>query len=150
MNGFLSYSHDDYDLYLAFRPHLYAFGQEAGVTVWTDHKIYTGQPVDPAIAAAIDVADVFVLLVSAEFIFSGYVRDIELPAIEAREKAGALVLPVQLNHCAVGMIAKGRQVTPSENKRPKPVVAWRPYAAAFDCARREMLSAVRHHFALTP
>lgn len=151
MNGFLSYSHDDYAEYLAFRPHLRAFERQCGITVWTDHAIHTGATVDPSIAAAIAAADVFVLFTTPNFIASDYVYDVELPAIDARVAAsGALVLPVVVKRCAYQLAAKSWWPAPNVARRVKPVWDWKPRDDGFNQAREEMTVAVQRHFGGTP
>lgn len=151
MNGFLSYSHDDYAEFRNFRPHLRAFERECGIGVWTDHEIRAGASVDPTIATAIDIADVFVLLVSPNFIASDYVYDVELPAIEARvAAAGALVLPVVLRKCAHQLVARCWWPAPTVNRRVKPVLDWKPHNDGYNQARHEMTEAIRRHFLVTP
>jgi hypothetical protein len=150
MKGFVSYSHEDHRLYSAFRPHLAAIRRAFDLDLWTDHKIDAGTVWEARIAAAIEAAQVFALLITPDFTGSDYVYDKEIPAIqEQRRTAGALVLPVVLKRCTWQMIAAALQATPIENGRVRPVTDWYPRNSGYDCAREQMMTAVESHFGIT-
>lgn len=151
MNGFLSYSHEDHRLFAGFRPHLAALKRGFGLDIWTDHRIEAGTFWNASIEAAIKQAQVFVLLISPDFIASDYVNDSEIPAIsEQRRSTGALVLPVVLKRCSWQMVAAALQAIPTENGRLKPITDWpRPRQNdGFDRAREQMMTAIESHFGI--
>jgi hypothetical protein len=149
MNGFLSYSHEDHRLFTGFRPHLTALKRGFGLDLWTDHSIEVGTLWNARIEAAIKAAQVFVLLISPDFIASDYVIDNEIPAIrEQRRSTGALVLPVVLKRCSWQVVAAALQAAPTENGRLKPVTDWPRQNDGFDCAREQMMTAVESHFGI--
>lgn len=150
MNGFLSYSHDDHDKYEAFAPHLAALKRAYGLIPWTDHKITAGTLWEKAIDDAIAAADVFVLLVSHNFIASDYVNNVELPAIKSRWKAGALILPVVLVQCYWEYIARHIDAVPKQAGKLRPVADWNSENNGFNCAREQMMKSINCHFAIAP
>lgn len=97
---FISYSREDRvwlsRLLVFLKP-----GQRAGkFSVWVDQRIAPGDRWDEEIKAALDTAQVAVLLVSADFLASDYIMKCELPAILAARKArGLIVLYVLIGHC---------------------------------------------------
>jgi hypothetical protein len=150
MNGFLSYSHEDHRLFMGFRPHLAALRRGFGLDIWTDHNCEVGTLWNTRIEAAIKAAQVFVLLISPDFIASDYVNDNEIPAIrEQRRSAGSLVLPVVLRRCSWQMVAASLQAAPTENGRLKPVTDWPRQNDGFDRAREQMMTAIENHFGIT-
>jgi TIR domain len=151
MQGFLSYAHDDHECFEDFSAHLKALKRAFNIGVWTDHQILAGTVWQDAIARAIATAEVFVLMVSPKFIESGYVFNVEIPAIrDRRHSANALVLPVVVKRCAWQLVASSLQAVPTERRRVKPVADWRPMANGFDQARAEIQAAIAEHFGLTP
>jgi hypothetical protein len=151
MQGFISYAHDDHGMFQDFKTtHLRAVERAFGIEFWSDDRIGIGYRWDPAILSEIDVALVFVLLVSPAFIASDYIWYKELPAITARHSADALVLPVVLHRCQWQMICGPLQATPIERGRLKPVADWRPRRNGFDCAREQMAKTIETYFGITP
>jgi len=151
VNGFLSYSHDDHEVFEAFMPHLAALKRAYGITIWTDHRIHTGSAWEQQIADAIAAADLVVLLVSHNFIASDYVWNAELPAINARLQSGALVLPVVLVNCFWQGVAPHLDAAPKQpNGRLLPVAEWKPRHNGLDRARDQMMTAIAAHFRRTP
>ena len=68
--------------------------------VWTDHCIRPGEPFDSTISAALEAADVILLLVSPEFLHSDYCVTIEMKRALERAQAGqAEVVPIILRPC---------------------------------------------------
>jgi hypothetical protein len=97
---FISYSHKDEDLKTQLDAHLATLKGQGLVDAWHDRRIKAGDEFDSAISAELDKADVILLLVSADFLNSSYIRDIELErAIERHRARKARVIPVILRHC---------------------------------------------------
>lgn len=125
MDGFVSYSHDDYQAFTAFQPHLCAVERAYGLTFWADQRIAAGYDWNSAIQDRIAAADVFVLLLSPAFIASSYIYDKEIPTIRQRRKqTGALVLPLILDRCLWKFICGSLQAMPVEAGRLKPIAEW--------------------------
>lgn len=149
MHGFISYSHEDKRLFDEFRKHLKAIERECKIEFWADDRIATGYDWTASIADAIARADVCILLTSAEFIASDYIYNKEIPAIQARRKAGALIVPVILRRCAWQMIVGVLQAVPTIDGRVKPIENWKRRNDAFDHAREQISVAIKNRFALS-
>jgi hypothetical protein len=75
MNGFISYCHLDFGMFMQFQQHLRAVERAFGVSFWSDRRIPGGYLWDPAIKLEIEKATVFILLLSPAFIASDYIFD---------------------------------------------------------------------------
>lgn len=84
MQGFVSYAHADMAMVEEVRKHLKNLGRNFEIAFWSDHGIRPGQHWDKEIRDAIDAADVFLLLCSANFLASDFIFDEEIPAILVR------------------------------------------------------------------
>jgi hypothetical protein len=81
--------------------HLRPLERFAGVNVWTDDGIVAGDLKGARIDEAIEQADVALLLLSADFLASDTLQDVEVPKLLKRHEAGSLrVIPVLLRSCA--------------------------------------------------
>lgn len=80
--------------------HLRCYEQESLLDVWADTRIKTGQDWKREIALALDRASVAILLISADFLASEFIRNNELPPLlEAARTDGVKIMPVILGHC---------------------------------------------------
>jgi len=83
---FVSYAHENAAWFLKVRP-LLKFRQPTHVVhAWHDQELKAGDRWDDEIRAALDVMDVFVCLVSYEFLDSDYIMDVELKRAFEREQ----------------------------------------------------------------
>ncbi len=145
--GFISYAHDDYELFEAFQIHLRATERRWGIKFWADPGLQAGHRWDPEIQRHIDEAHLFILLVSPEFIASDFIYKTELPAIDTRCTAvKGLIMPVILRNSAWGMLAGVFQAVPTDKGRLKPVAKWRPRSDGLNCAREQIDRAISHHY----
>jgi hypothetical protein len=149
MQGFLSYSHEDHALYRGFHPHLRAIRRAFDMPIWVDDGLHVGMHWAAKIEAEIKAADVFMLLITPDFIASDYVYEKEIPAIQERRRtAGALVLPVVLKRCTWQMVASALQATPTDNGRVKPITDWHRANDGFDRAREQIMASIENHFGI--
>lgn len=93
---FLSYSHVHLDAAKRMKTALAVQTRSGKCEFWYDQAIDVGDDWEASIEEKIDEADVFILLLSAEFWDSGFIWDKELPLIEERQKEGARVVCVML------------------------------------------------------
>ncbi len=97
---FISYSHDDLDARKRLETHLAPLRRRTDTMVWTDSEIKPGQQWEEEIRRYLNSADIVVLLVSANFISSGFIWEKELlPALERHRKGECRVLPVLISPC---------------------------------------------------
>jgi hypothetical protein len=98
---FISYSHQDESWKNKLLPQLHAL-EQAGINmqVWHDRKIDGGDQWYPEIQEAMANAAVGVLLISPDFLASGFITKEEVPyLIERQEKHGMLLIPVLVRKC---------------------------------------------------
>jgi len=147
MQGFVSYSHRDFEIVGAFMTHLVPAGPSGPHSFWIDRDLTAGRIWDDDIRSRIAASDLFVLLGSANFAASAYIHDHEWPAIEARVAAcKGLVVPVMLRdnfhfarkfgHLHNIPVVKGHL---------RPVGDWHPQNNGHTAAVRQLFAAVELH-----
>jgi hypothetical protein len=91
---FISYSHAEADrrwlnrLLTALKP----YARKGAIDIFEDTQLLAGDRWFPVLERELRRADVAVLLVSANFLASDFVADVELPYILARARAGAMTV----------------------------------------------------------
>lgn len=83
---FISYAHLNSVWFDRLRPMLNFNGCRDTAYVWNDEQMKAGDRWDKAIKEALERMDVFVCLISIEFLTSDYIRSVELKRALAREK----------------------------------------------------------------
>ena len=97
---FYSYAHKDEQLKNEMEAHLKILERKGLISPWHDRMIRPGDNWVGEIDMNLDIADVILLLVSADFINSDYCYSKEMTTALEREKAGkARVIPVILRDC---------------------------------------------------
>ena len=81
---FISYSHKDEAWKDVLLDHLLVLQNHGEFAVWDDRQIKLGDDWYPAITDAIEAAKVAVLLISADFLKSDFVRSEEIPKLLKR------------------------------------------------------------------
>lgn len=95
---YVTYSHSDRRWLEELLTHLAPL--KATADVWSDTRIDAGSDWRAQITKAIATADVVILLVSAHFLASDFLTEVELPSIlSAAQKRGTLVLPILISPC---------------------------------------------------
>ncbi|XXY51740.1 TIR domain-containing protein [Sorangium sp. So ce269] len=80
--------------------HLHVLVRFAGIDLWTADRVRAGEDWREAFEAALEHADVALLLMSADFLASDLVQDVEVPKLlRRREEGGLKVIPVLLRSC---------------------------------------------------
>jgi hypothetical protein len=144
---FVSYSHKDHRWVDRDNPHnLIPFLADSlrrdGVEIWYDHALIPGDKFQQEIESRIDQADLAILLVSQHFLNSKFIREVELPRIEARANVGDLVvIPVLVGPCNWKKLTLvgDRQMLPGG---PKPLIKFVKDDAAWQEAQQEILQAL--------
>lgn len=100
MKAFISYSHAD-DSYLAlFQKHLAQLRREGSISDWTDNAVSAGGSLDNEISKALNEAEIFIALVSPDYLNSSYCYDKEFEEALRLHKEGRLkIVPVILEPC---------------------------------------------------
>jgi tetratricopeptide (TPR) repeat protein len=97
---FISYSHQDEAWKDQLMLQLRVLAQEGVYEVWDDRQIAVGDEWRSEIAAAIERARVTVLVVSADFLTSRFIRDEEVPLLlRRRARAGLRIIPLIVRPC---------------------------------------------------
>jgi chaperonin GroEL len=95
---FVSYSHHDREWMERLRIHLKPLETDMEIDVWDDSKIEPGKNWKQEIANAINATKIAVLLVSADFLASDFIRSGEVPPLLiAAQKDGAMIVPLILS-----------------------------------------------------
>lgn len=149
--GFISYCHEDHQALRELRKHLRPLERLFAVNFWADKRILTGDYWSAEIAKAIELADIYVLLVSPAFFDSDYIYDKELPAIRKRYSEGALVLPIVWKRCCWEAVLGALQASPTNSaQKLVPIRDWRPIENGFDAARCQLMAALQHFLGAAP
>lgn len=97
---FISYSHHDEEWKDRLIPFLKVLQIEGRFDIWQDRQIGAGQEWRQQIEKAIEEAKLALLLVSADFLVSDFIRDEEIPRLlELREQRGLHIVPIILRPC---------------------------------------------------
>ncbi len=96
---FISYSHEDERFRRELVKHLKPLEREGVIELWSDRMIDSGDEWRRAIDKRIDQADLFVPLLSANFLSSEYCTEVEMRRAFSRHKKGvAKIVPVVVSH----------------------------------------------------
>jgi hypothetical protein len=97
---FISYSHKDKVWKDRLLTHLQISEKEGLLELWDDRRIAAGTEWHSGIQTAIDTADIGILLISADFLVSDFIRGEEIPRmLERRSKNGMRLFPVMVRSC---------------------------------------------------
>jgi len=116
---FVSYSHKDEDWKDRLLPQLRVLELEEHIKVWDDRQIDGGDTWYPEIKEAMAEAEIAVLLISAHFLSSPFIRDEEVPyLLERRAREGMTIIPVLLRPCPWSTVdwLKNIQMLPRDGK----------------------------------
>jgi len=142
---FISYSKHDAVHLEAFKKHLMPLSRDEKIITWSDKNLLPGEEWDKSIRHELESSDVIVLLISADFLATDYVMDVEVPrAVERHNSADAVVIPVIVRPCMWqyssfallnALPAKGKPITTWENQDD----AWREVAEKIKFAVEKQL-----------
>lgn len=120
---FISYSHKDDELKEELIPHLAGLVKEGLIEPWHDRKISAGADWATEIDDQLELADIILFLVSADFIDSRYCSGIEMArAIKRHQARTACAIPVIIRFSDWTGTHLGKlQAIPRDNK---PVSSW--------------------------
>ena len=116
---FISYSHKDEQWKDKLVEHLEVLELEGYCDLWDDRKIKAGDDWFAEIEKALQEASIAVMLISAHFLTSNFIREQEVPSIlERRRKEGLRVIPIIIKPCAWETVQwlKSIQLLPKDGK----------------------------------
>jgi Deoxyribonuclease II/TIR domain/zinc-ribbon domain len=128
---FYSYSHKDEDLRNELEAHLAPLRRSGLIREWHDRKITAGQDWDKEISKYLESAELILFLISADFLNSSYIFDVEVKrALERQSTGQAAVVPVILRPVVWRIVPElGRLQALPEGARP--VTEWPSADLAF-------------------
>lgn len=135
---FFSYSHADEGLRDQLEKCLAMLKHQGAIDTWHDRRILAGDELDGSISAAIESADLILLLVSPDFLASKYCYDVEMGRALQRHDAGeARVMPIILRPCDWHVSPLSKFL--AAPKDGKPVTKWPDLDEAF----QDIVTAIR-------
>lgn len=138
---FISYSHKDQDLREELEKHLTILRRQGVIKLWNDRRITAGTEWRGEIDKNLLSADLILLLISPDFMFSDYCYDVEMEcALSRHESRQARVVPVILRQVLWDKAPFAKlQALPTD---AKPVKAWGSLDEALDNVARGIRAAV--------
>lgn len=98
--AFFSYSKTDIDYLKEFKKHLKTLERNNEISFWDDSMIAPGEEWDDSIRDALAKSTVIFLLVSADFLNTDYIWEVEIKEAIRRHEAGtATVIPIKMRPC---------------------------------------------------
>ncbi|UEM04728.1 toll/interleukin-1 receptor domain-containing protein [Skermanella rosea] len=130
MKAFISYSHKDSWALDRLHTHLAVLRREGQIETWFDRDILAGSELDHEISEQLEVCDLFLLLVSPDFLASAYCYEREMArALERHEASEARVVPIIVEPC--DWRASPLHKLKALPHDAKPVVEWTNQNTAF-------------------
>lgn len=130
MKAFISYSHHDEQALERLHTHLAMLRRERHITEWYDRDILAGDDIDKEIEEQLESSDLFLLLVSPDFLASNYCYEKEMSRALQRHEAGeARVVPIIIEPC--DWTASPLRKLKALPKDGKPVAEWTNQNTAF-------------------
>ena len=100
MRVFLSYSHKDGEALQRLRTHLAPLRRQGHIEAWYDREILAGSELDAEISVELESCQLFLLLVSPDFLASDYCYEREMSrALERHENGEVRVIPIIIEPC---------------------------------------------------
>jgi hypothetical protein len=127
---FFSYSHADEGHRDRLEKSLAMLKRQGLIETWHDRRIPAGAELDRSISTELEKADVVLLLVSPDFLDSGYCFEIEMTrALERHDAGEARVIPIILRPCDWHASPLSKlMATPSDGR---PITKWPDLDEAF-------------------
>lgn len=101
INTFIVYARDDQAIKQRLLKHLFVFTKPPfNMAIWHDEHIDAGAEWERKIRDRLENTDIFIMLISIDFLNSQFIYDVEFKAAVARQKAGkSIILPVIIKPC---------------------------------------------------
>ncbi|MDD9981589.1 MAG: toll/interleukin-1 receptor domain-containing protein [Gammaproteobacteria bacterium] len=100
MKAFISYAHKDEDALRQLMTHLAILEREGGIEAWFDRRILAGSEIDREIDERLESCELFLALVSPDFLDSDYCYSREMQrALERHEAGETRIIPIIIEPC---------------------------------------------------
>ena len=100
MKAFISYSHKDENYLERLKVHLAQMKREGLIDEWTDKEIHAGSSLDDIISVSLESSELFLALLSPDYIASNYCYDKEFEAAQKMQSEGNLIIvPIIVEPC---------------------------------------------------
>lgn len=131
-NIFISYSHKNAHWVGKLKNHLAGLRRSNFVKEWTDQELLAGEKWDTKIKEQMKKADIFILMLSADFIASDYIWNTELnEALTYNTTSNTTIIPVYVEPCDLlaipnsdGNGIRSFEIIPKEKEFLKPLSLW--------------------------
>lgn len=154
---FISYSHNNASYMMKLRTHLATLRRSNLIKDWVDTEILPGDKWEDKIKANLNLADIFIILLSADIMASNYSIDEELArAFEANKKRGTKLVPIYIQPFDLfgmpifnnGNLLSFEILPKNDQQKLIPVSLWQDQDEAFQVITtkiREMIQNVRNN-----
>ena len=130
MRVFIAYSHKDYWALERLHTHLAMLNREGQIDTWFDREILAGGNLDKEIFRMLKECNLFLLLVSPDFLASDYCYENEMKqALERYHRGNAHVVPIIVEPCDWG--ASPLSALKAVPRDGKPISTWTNHNNAF-------------------
>jgi len=138
INMFIVYAREDKDIKLGLLRHLKPLKEAYNLSIWHDDHIEPGQNWKPHIDSRLNATDIFLLLVSVDFMNSQFIDEVEFKtAIDRHKEEKSVMIPVIIDYCQWDIDFSKQnnfnlnqlQVLPDE---AKPIGDWKTPEKAFN------------------
>jgi hypothetical protein len=132
INMFIIYAREDKEIKLRLLAFLNPFVKPFNLNIWHDGNIEAGQEWQPHIQSRLNQTDIFIMLVSIDFMNSEFINEVEFKhAIQRHKENKSVVVPVIINYCPwrINPDLSSLQVLPDEGK---PIDDWKTPSQAFN------------------
>ena len=130
MKAFISYSHRDDWARKRLHTHLETLRRDGQIKDWYDREILAGGDIDQEISQEIESSELFIALVSPDFLASRYCYEREMTrALERHDANEMRIIPIIVEPCDwTNSPLKRLKALPRDGK---PIVEWTNYNTAF-------------------
>mgnify|MGYP003632767993 CR=1 FL=1 len=100
MKAFISYSHQDEEYLELLHRHLAQLKRDGLIDTWTDKDIFAGQELSDTISSALDDSQLFLALISPDYIDSNYCYEKEFETAQKMQRQKKItIIPIVLEPC---------------------------------------------------
>jgi hypothetical protein len=152
VSGFISYAREDRAICERLLVHLRPFENSGLVAFWHDQRNEPGVDWNAELQARLEETRVALLIVTADFFWSDFIRTVELPFIQGRAARGAMrCIPVIAKPvCWEAMEVTGIGIRQAVPKDAKPIADHRPHDRGYVDAVARIIASVRESLKAAP